>query len=183
MKNAFVLQHHHGDDGSVSERMILMDMSEKRFSELEKRDLVREATAKEVRDGYQPDFARDTSGDDQGAPSLLDLAVAAARDEAADLAKAEIDRLVASHDAALADQFRELSDRAADFVARLKEAHDAALEQARDRASKAETALAASQKEIERLTSDAQKQLPQGDEKKAPEPGNKKAADPANKGA
>jgi len=56
MKNAFVLSHHHGDDGTVDIGMILTDVTEQRFSALEKQGLVREATAAEVKAGYQPPF-------------------------------------------------------------------------------------------------------------------------------
>ena len=54
MKNAFVLEHHLGDDGTVSEGMILTDVSDQRFKHLEQRGLVREATAAEVKAGYRP---------------------------------------------------------------------------------------------------------------------------------
>jgi hypothetical protein len=54
MKNAYVLEHHLGDDGTVSEGMILSDVSDQRFKHLEQRGLVREATAAEVKAGYQP---------------------------------------------------------------------------------------------------------------------------------
>lgn len=62
-KNAFVIEHHHGDDGTVSEGKILRDISQKRFDELEKKGLVREATAAEVEAGDQHAFEKDTSGD------------------------------------------------------------------------------------------------------------------------
>lgn len=66
MKNAMVLEHHYGDDGNVTAGMILTDMTSKRFEELEKRGLVREATAVEVRAGHQHAFDRDTSESDDG---------------------------------------------------------------------------------------------------------------------
>lgn len=50
MKNAFVLVDHHGDNGTVREGSILTDLSDQRFSSLEKRGLVREAKAAELRD-------------------------------------------------------------------------------------------------------------------------------------
>ena len=56
MKNAFVLVDHLGDDGNVSTGMILKDVNMKRFGELEKRGLVREATSEELRTGYKPPF-------------------------------------------------------------------------------------------------------------------------------
>ena len=66
MKNAFVLEHHLGDDGTVSEGMILTDMTSNRFDELEKRGLVREATEAEVKAGYQPEIDADESKGDDG---------------------------------------------------------------------------------------------------------------------
>nr|WP_047166897.1 hypothetical protein [Sphingomonas sp. Y57] len=61
MKNAYVLEHHHGDDGVVSEGMILRDVAAKRFEALEKAGLVREATADEVKKGYAPSIEPDPS--------------------------------------------------------------------------------------------------------------------------
>ena len=52
-KNAYVLDDHYGDNGSVTAGMILRDISSTRFTELEKKKLVREATAKEVEAGSQ----------------------------------------------------------------------------------------------------------------------------------
>lgn len=57
MKNAYVLVDHHGDNGTVSTGMILKDVEPKRFGKLEKSGLVREATADELKAGYQPPFA------------------------------------------------------------------------------------------------------------------------------
>lgn len=56
MKNAFVLVDHLGDNGTVTEGMILKDVTTKRFDSLEKKGLVREATAAEVKEGYKPPF-------------------------------------------------------------------------------------------------------------------------------
>jgi len=56
MKNAYVLVDHLGDDGTVTEGMILTEITATRFNALEKRGLVREATAKEVKEGYTPPF-------------------------------------------------------------------------------------------------------------------------------
>lgn len=56
MKNAYVVHHHLGDDGNVTEGMILRDISQKRFDALRKRGLVREATADEVKAGHKPPF-------------------------------------------------------------------------------------------------------------------------------
>lgn len=64
MKNALVLDDHFGDDGSVTAGMILKDITSKRFEELEKKGLVREATAEEVKAGDQHAFEKDTSDDD-----------------------------------------------------------------------------------------------------------------------
>lgn len=56
MKTAYVLEHHLGDNGSVDEGMILEDISDKRFQALEKKGLVREATAAEIKEGYKAPF-------------------------------------------------------------------------------------------------------------------------------
>lgn len=56
MKNAYVTSDHYGDNGSVSEGMILEDITQKRFDALEKKGLVREATAAEVKEGYKAPF-------------------------------------------------------------------------------------------------------------------------------
>ena len=60
MKNAYVIEHHLGDNGTVTEGMILSGITDKRFAELEKKGLVREATAEEVDKGFVPPF--DASG-------------------------------------------------------------------------------------------------------------------------
>lgn len=69
-KNALVLDDHFGDDGSVTAGMILKDMTTKRFDELEKKGLVREATAGEVKAGDQheieADPTKDAGGEKQG---------------------------------------------------------------------------------------------------------------------
>lgn len=68
MKNAFVLDDHHGDDGTVIAGMILKDVTNQRFEALEKAGLVREATAAEVKEGFKPEIEADESkaadGDD-----------------------------------------------------------------------------------------------------------------------
>lgn len=56
MKNAFVLDHHLGENGNVTEGMILENISNKRFDTLEKKGLVREATPDEVKDGFKAPF-------------------------------------------------------------------------------------------------------------------------------
>lgn len=60
-KNAYVLDDHHGDDGTVTEGMILADISNTRFDALEKQGLVREATSAEVKAGYKAPFEKDES--------------------------------------------------------------------------------------------------------------------------
>lgn len=64
MKNAYVLEDHFGDDGHVTEGMILKDVASKRFTELEAKGLVREATEKEVKAGFQPKIDPDPSKED-----------------------------------------------------------------------------------------------------------------------
>lgn len=61
MKNAYVLEHHFGDNGDTPEGQILADISTKRFEELEKKGLIREATDAEVKAGYQPKIDADES--------------------------------------------------------------------------------------------------------------------------
>lgn len=64
MKNAYVLDDHFGDNGSVTAGMILTDMANGRFDELEKKGLVREATEKEVKAGHQHALDVDESKQD-----------------------------------------------------------------------------------------------------------------------
>jgi hypothetical protein len=52
-KNAIVLDDHYGDDGAVTAGMVLKDVSASRFKELEKKGLVREASAAEVKAGHK----------------------------------------------------------------------------------------------------------------------------------
>ncbi|WP_313434355.1 hypothetical protein [Novosphingobium sp.] len=66
MKNAFVLVDHHGDNGTVTEGMILKDVATKRFDDLVKAKLVREATADEVKKGFAPAFTSE-EGEKQAA--------------------------------------------------------------------------------------------------------------------
>jgi len=72
MKNGYVLEHHRGDNGTVDEGMILVDMTTQRFAELEKKGLVREATADEVEKGYTPPFRAemDLAAETVGEPSV-----------------------------------------------------------------------------------------------------------------
>ena len=78
MKNALVLDDHFGDDGSVTAGMVLTDMTNTRFAELEKKGLVREATDKEVKAGSKHAFEKDDSEkaapkpDDKQAPKPED---------------------------------------------------------------------------------------------------------------
>lgn len=58
MKYAYVLVHHIGDEGEAAEGRIL-HVSNDRFNDLG--DLVREATAAEVKEGYVPKFEKDTT--------------------------------------------------------------------------------------------------------------------------
>lgn len=60
-KNALVLDDHFGDDGFVQAGQILHDVTAKRFEILEKKNLVREATADEVETGDQIAFEKDNS--------------------------------------------------------------------------------------------------------------------------
>lgn len=67
-KNAYVLDDHIGDDGQVTPGTILHNVASKRFDELEKKGLVREATADEVKAGSQHTIEEDESkrkGDDE----------------------------------------------------------------------------------------------------------------------
>lgn len=66
MKNAYVTEHHFGDDGAVDVGMILRDIAQARFDALEKQGLVREATPAEVKAGYQPTIEPDESADQGG---------------------------------------------------------------------------------------------------------------------
>lgn len=61
MKNAYVLVDHLGDDGTVTTGMILKEITMKRFEHLEKRGLVRDATADEMAAGYKPPFIPEKS--------------------------------------------------------------------------------------------------------------------------
>ena len=164
MKNALVLDHHYGDDGDVSEGMILRDLSEKRFAELEKRGLVREATDIEVKAGYQPPFTAEADEDDDDGP------------------------------AAFTDETRRVAESAQAFINDLNSAHEAALKAEIERADAAEKALAEARQEIDTMKTahdTAVKDLASSRSEiealkaaKQDKPAaNKKAADPANKSA
>lgn len=60
-KNAMVLDDHFGDDGFVTAGRILKDVATKRFEDLEKKGLIREATAEEVKAGDQHQIEADPS--------------------------------------------------------------------------------------------------------------------------
>lgn len=60
-KNAYVLDDHIGDDGQVTPGMILTNVATKRFEELEKKGLVREATPAEVKAGSKHSIEEDES--------------------------------------------------------------------------------------------------------------------------
>lgn len=124
MKNAYVLEHHHGDDGTLSEGMILRDISNQRFEALAKAGLIREASADEVKAGYKPPFTPE--GDErQGAGVEIDLN--APGNEAA----------------------RKVADEAQRYINQLRNDHDRALDAERDRADAAEKAQAAAEQELE----------------------------------
>ena len=65
-KNAMVLDDHYGDNGSVTAGMILKNISDTRFAELEKKSLVREATPAEVKAGDQHSIDADPSKKEGG---------------------------------------------------------------------------------------------------------------------
>ena len=65
-KNALVLDDHYGDNGAVTAGMILRNITDTRFKELEKKQLVREATAAELKAGDQHAFEKDNTGADDG---------------------------------------------------------------------------------------------------------------------
>ncbi|KQO13274.1 hypothetical protein [Sphingomonas sp. Leaf242] len=66
MKDAYVLEHHYGDNGDTPAGSILTEVSSKRFEELQKKGLVREATAAEVKAGFKPTIAADESQPESG---------------------------------------------------------------------------------------------------------------------
>lgn len=188
MKNAYVLDMHHGDHGTVDVGMILLDLSNQRFEDLEKRGLVREATADEVKAGYQPPFTPEADpagadGDPLESIDLDDPAHANAR-RVAEEAQKFINQLRDDHGKAL-DAERERGDAAEKALGDERERADAAgkdLDEARKEidgmkttAAESAEALAAARAEVEQLKAAGTKQ------DKAP--ANKKAAEPANKGA
>lgn len=178
MKNAYVLEDHFGDDGAVTTGMILLDVTNKRFDELEKNGLIREATAKEVEIGYQPPFTSDESS----------RAAEASED-------AQFEQLRSSYNAAI-ESLQAGHDEA---IERLRTDHAHTLQSALGEAT------AAHQSEIEKMTQDHAEQLKSSadeltkvrddadalraenetlrSEKQQRAPANKKAAEPSNKGS
>jgi len=167
MPNAYVLIHHFGDEGNVSEGMILRDLPSKRFNELEGRGLVREATAAELKAGYRPPFDRE--GDSGGQLTAIqqvealraELAAATRRADEAEAARDQANERASAVEADLRDQQAQLADALA-----ANEALTGDLDTTR-------TDLDAARGAIDELTAAAAKA--------AEDPANKQAADPANK--
>jgi hypothetical protein len=186
MKNAYVLEHHLGDDGTVTEGMILTDITEKRFDALKKRGLVREATAEEVKAGYQPKIAADESA---GLDHDRVLGLSHAQRVAAE-AQTYIEQLVEEHAEALraeteranaAESALAVAQGERDTLTASLTASDAALAEARKETAEMKTANEAAEKAL----GDARAEIAelQSAAKQDKAPANKKAADPANKGA
>lgn len=73
MKNAFVLVAHTGDRGMQQDGDIMLDLSNDRFEALEKIDLVREATADEVKN-WKPAFKAEAEGEKPAGTVLVAIA-------------------------------------------------------------------------------------------------------------
>lgn len=73
MKNAFVLVAHTGDRGMQQDGDIMLDLSNDRFEALEKIDLVREATADEVKN-WKPAFEAEADGEKPAGTVLVAIA-------------------------------------------------------------------------------------------------------------
>lgn len=169
MKNAYVVEDHFGDNGSVTEGMIIVDMPTKRFEALVKSGLVREATAKEVEEGYKPTIPTDESAGLDKVDGKIDL------DDPANATA------------------RRVAEDAQKFIDNLRGEHATALETETARADAAEKALAAANEEIETLKAAADdhgtalaaahKEVDELKAKQAKIPANKQAAAPANKSA
>jgi hypothetical protein len=85
MKNAMVLEDHYGDDGMAAAGTILTDVTTKRFEELEKKGLVREATTAEVKEGSKHAIEADpTPVDDDDVSEEAKAARSHANKKAAD---------------------------------------------------------------------------------------------------
>ncbi len=67
MKNGYVTEDHHGDNGTVRAGTVLRDLSDQRFAALEKRGLIREATVAEEK--AAPGRADKAAPDPASAPS------------------------------------------------------------------------------------------------------------------
>jgi chromosome segregation ATPase len=173
MKNALVIEHHLGDSGNVTEGMILVDISDKRFNALEKKGLVREATPEEVKNGHQHAFVAEADRDDD---DHVDP-VLAARLEVIGEAERRFADMRDEHAKALQAQ----GDRVTHLEQQLDDARREAGELSTARAE-AEKQLEEARSEIDKLRGDlanATEKL----EKQQQAPANKKAVDPANKGA
>jgi phage terminase Nu1 subunit (DNA packaging protein) len=182
MKNALVLDDHHGDNGTVTAGMILRELPNKRFEELEKRGLVREATDKEVEAGDQHAFEKDRSEDDRVEVrlSLSTGDVEATLQRIRDETQTRFDELNREH----ADEVKALIERAEAAEQQLRDSNSENQRLTGEVSSLAEQ-LGAAKTEIEGLTAKLATNDAPGDgaAKDAPAPANKKAAAPANKGA
>jgi Lon protease-like protein len=175
MKNALVLHQHLGDDGAVSEGMILRDITSKRFDILEKAGLIRQATDAEMKEGYKLPFVAEAD-EESDVVDHVSLAIDAARREVAEQAQSHIDQLKSAH----ADALRVESGKSAALAEQLASAN-ARAQAAEDRLKSATAELEAANAAITEMSKKAAGS--DGGEKQAEKPANKKAADPANKEA
>lgn len=182
MKNALVIEDHHGDSGTVTVGMILRGVSNKRFDELEKRGLVREATNEEVEAGDQHAFEKDRSADERVEVklSLSTADVEATLQRIRDETQTRFDDLTREH----ADEVKTLTERA-EAAEKLVEESKVETDRLNGEVTGLTEKLTAAQGEVESLTEQLKAVAAEkaGDGKEAPAPANKKAADPANKGA
>lgn len=182
MKNAFVIEHHLGDDGAVDVGMILTDVTEKRFEALKRRGLVREASDKEVKEGYRPDFPKDRSGEDRVEVKLslstadVEQTLQRIRDET----QARFDALNREH----ADEVKALTDRAEGAEQQLADSKRE-VERLTEEVNEVTEKLKTAEDEVAALKAQLTEAPPASDgaAKQAAKPSNKQAADPANKGA
>ena len=174
------MEHHLGDDGAVDVGMILVDISDKRFEALKRRGLVREATDKEVKEGYRPDFQKDRSADDRVEVklSLSTADVEATLQRTREETQARFDDLTREH----ADEVKALTERA-EAAEKLVEEGKVENDRLNGEITGLTQKLTAAQGEVASLTAQINAAAEKGDGKEAPAPANKKAADPANKGA
>lgn len=182
MKNAYVMEHHLGDDGAVDVGMILVNIPDKRFEALKRRGLVREATDQEVKEGYRPDFPKDRSADERVEVKLslstadMEATLQRIRDET----QTRFDDLTREH----ADEVKALTERA-EAAEKLAEESKVETDRLNGEITGLTEKLTAAQGEVKSLSEQLQAVAAEeaGDGKEAPAPANKKAADPANKGA